>query len=143
MTTISKGIFNKNDVLKHVTLDGVRIHLKTDERKLWINSSYVLYLNKSANMLLENFIDSCYEVDREFIIERTIDKIKRKHWFMSRDVIKKDIQSLIGIINSFARNEMPTNMIGMTVVDSKDIIAPNRMDISLTYRCNNHCPHCY
>ena len=31
-------------MLKHVTLDGVRLHLKPDEKKLWINNKYVLFL---------------------------------------------------------------------------------------------------
>lgn len=139
--SIIKGIFGKDNVLKHVTLDGVRIHLKTDERKLWINGYYTLFLNKTANNILENFIDSCYEVEKEQVVERTLNKLKRKYWFVKRGTLEKDLQNLVGIINSFARNEIPANLVGVKLL--KESTAPTRMDVSLTYRCNNKCPHCY
>ena len=140
---IQKGIMNKNDVLKHVTLDGVRLHLRVDERKLWINGYYVLFLNKTANELLANLIDSCYEVPQNLVMERTISKVKKKHFITSRKTIQKDIHSLIGIINSFARNDIPAHLVGMKIIPEENKTAPNRMDLSLTYKCNNKCPHCY
>lgn len=143
MKNITKGIFGKKNVLKHVTLDGVRLHLRTDERKLWINGYYVLYLNKTANKFLSHFIDSCYEVPQERIISRTIAKIQLRHPFISYSRINKDLHNILGIINSFARNEIPTNLVGMGIIEEENRTAPNRMDISLTYECNNNCPHCY
>jgi radical SAM protein with 4Fe4S-binding SPASM domain len=140
---ILKGDFKKGSVLKHVTLDGVRLHLKTDERKLWINGYYVLFLNETANYILEKFIDSCYEVPKEEVIERTLKKLKKKYWFTGREHLRKDLHQLIGIINSFSRNEIPTNLVGMKYISDEKKTAPNRMDISLTYDCNNNCAHCY
>lgn len=140
---IQKDIYDKKDVLKHVTLDGVRIHLKVDERKLWINGYYVLFLNKTANELLANLIDSCYEVPERQVMERTIQKVKKKHFITSKTTIEKDIQALIGIINRFAKNDIPSNLVGMKVIQNENRTAPNRMDLSLTYNCNNNCPHCY
>jgi radical SAM protein with 4Fe4S-binding SPASM domain len=39
----------------------------------------------------------------------------------------------------------PIHDLGLERVDpfSVDIAAPLRMDLALTYRCNNRCPHCY
>lgn len=139
---IIKGIFGKKDILKHVTLDGVRIHLNTKDRKLWINNFYELRLNESATFMLESFIDSCYEVQKDNIIPRTIDKLSR-HYRKDKEILNKDLEQLIGIINKFARNEIPTNLVGVVKVSDKERTAPNRMDISLTYKCNNKCPHCY
>ena len=34
-------------------------------------------------------------------------------------------------------------MVGTEVITNENLTAPNRMDISLTYDCNNKCHHCY
>jgi len=140
---IFKGITEKGNVLKHVTLDGVRIHLKTDESKLWINGYYILHLNNTANFILSNFIDSCYEVPQNKIFQHTISKIKGKYKKVNVGTLEADLHQIIGVINSFARNEIPTHLVGMKEVKDSDVKAPNRMDLSLTYECDNKCPHCY
>ena len=129
-------------MLKHVTIDGVRIHLKTDEKKLWINSKYVLYLNGTTNFILESMIDSYYEVPKEKVPEETVKKILQKYK-VSKEKAEKDFHAIIGMINNFARDEPPFHLIGMKIIDNKDLKAPGRMDLSLTYKCNNDCTHCY
>jgi radical SAM protein with 4Fe4S-binding SPASM domain len=129
-------------MLKHVTLDGVRLHLKPDENKLWINSKYVLFLNDTTRFILEAMIESCYEVSKENVPERTVKKIVRKYR-VSKEKARQDFDAIIGVLNSFARDEPPLHLIGMTVLDQKSMKAPSRMDLSLTYQCNNSCPHCY
>ncbi|HIG99472.1 MAG TPA: radical SAM protein [Thermoplasmata archaeon] len=129
-------------MLKHVTLDGVRLHLKPDEKKLWINSKYVLFLNETTCFILEAMIESCYEVPTEQVPEKTVQKIVRKYR-VSKEKARHDFDAIIGVINGFAREEPPLHLIGMTVVEPADMKAPGRMDLSLTYQCNNQCPHCY
>jgi radical SAM protein with 4Fe4S-binding SPASM domain len=129
-------------MLKHVTLDGVRLHLKPDEKKLWINSKYVLFLNETTCFIIAAMIDSCYEVSKEQVPERTVQKIVRTYR-VSKEKARHDFETIVGIINGFAREQPPVHLIGMTVVDSGSLRAPGRMDLSLTYECNNHCPHCY
>jgi len=129
-------------MLKHVTLDGVRLHLKPDENKLWINSKYVLFLNDSTRFILEAMIESCYEVQKEQVPERTVKKIARKYR-VSKEKARQDFDAIVGVINSFARDEPPLHLIGMTVLDPKNMKAPSRMDLSLTYECTNRCPQCY
>ncbi len=129
-------------MLKHVTLDGVRLHLKTDEKKLWINSKYLLYLNDTSCHILESMIDSCYEVPREKVPQRTVKKVCRKYK-VSRKQARQDFDALVGIINSFARDEPPVHLVGMTLVDPASLRAPSRMDLSMTYQCTNACRHCY
>ena len=127
-------------MLKHVTLDGVRLHLKPDENKLWINSKYVLFLNDTTRFILEAMIESCYEVLKEKVPEKTVKKIVRKYR-VSKEKARQDFDAIIGVLNSFARDEPPLHLIGMTVLDQKSMKAPSRMDLSLTYQCNNSCPH--
>lgn len=129
-------------MLKHVTLDGVRLHLKPDESKLWINSKYVLFLNETTCFILEAMIESCYEVPKEKVPERTVQKIVRRYR-VSKQKAREDFDAIIGVINGFAREEPPLHLIGMTVLDQGSMKAPSRMDLSLTYQCTNHCPQCY
>jgi len=129
-------------MLKHVTLDGVRLHLRPDERKLWINSKYVLFLNDTTCFILEALIESCYEVSKEKVPERTVKKIVRRYR-VSKEKARQDFDAIVGVINGFARDEPPLHLIGMTVLDPEAMKAPSRMDLSLTYRCTNRCPQCY
>ena len=128
--------------LKHVTLDGVRIHLKKDENKLWINGQYVLYLNSTSAFIVESLIDSSRDFPKEKVPDDVIRKLLKKYKITEQKA-KDDFDTIVGIINSFARNEMPLHLVGMTVIDTENFNAPNRMDISLTYNCNNNCGHCY
>ena len=132
----------KENKLKHVTLDGVRIHLKTDENKLWINSKYVLFLNDTTTFILESMIDCYYKVSKEKVPEETVKKMLEKY-NVTKEQAQQDFDAIIGIINSFARDEIPDNMVGTEVITNENLTAPNRMDISLTYDCNNECHHCY
>lgn len=129
-------------MLKHVTLDGVRLHLRPDENRLWINSKYVLFLNDTTRFILEAMIESCYEVAKEKVPERTVKKIVRKYQ-VSKEKARQDFDAIIGVINGFARDEPPLHLIGMTVLEKDSMKAPSRMDLSLTYQCNNNCPQCY
>lgn len=130
------------DTLKHVTLDGVRIHLNTKERKIWINSKYVLFLNDTATFIIASMIDSCHDVSKEKVPADTVSKIIKKY-DISKDRAKQDLDTIIGIINGFARDDPPMNMVGLKVIEDENLTAPNRMDLALTYRCNNNCSHCY
>jgi len=129
-------------MLQHVTLDGVRLHLKVDENKLWINSKYVLFLNETTCFILEAMIQSCYEVPKEQVPQRTVQKITRRYR-VSKQKARADFDAIVGVINAFARDEPPLHLIGMTVMDPDQAKGPSRMDLSLTYECNNRCPQCY
>ena len=129
-------------MLKHVTLDGVRLHLKPDENKLWINSKYVLFLNDTTCFILDALIESCYEVRKEKVPQRTVKKIIRKYK-VSKEKARQDFDTIIGMINGFARDDPPLHLIGMKIIPPDSVKAPNRMDLSLSYQCNNQCRHCY
>jgi radical SAM protein with 4Fe4S-binding SPASM domain len=129
-------------MLKHVTLDGVRLHLRPEEKKLWINSTYVLFLNDTTRFIVEAMIESCYQVPKEEVPERTVQKIVGRYR-VSKEKARQDFDTIVGVINGFARNEPPLHLIGMTVVDPGSMTAPSRMDLSLSYQCNNRCPQCY
>ena len=62
-------------------------------------------------------------------------KIVRRYR-VSKEQARQDFDAIVGVINGFARDEPPLHLIGMTVVDPGSMKAPSRMDLSLTYQCN-------
>jgi len=128
-------------MLKHVTIDGVRLHLNTKQQDLWINGYWKLNVNNTTNTILSILIDTYYDTEKPNVFKTAVDRIIDK-FKISRSEAEQDLNVLIGIINSFSRNEVPANLIGVTTV-KKQISAPTRMDLALTYRCNNRCGHCY
>lgn len=128
--------------LKHVTIDGIRLHLKIDEDRMLINGYYNVYLNKTAKGILEIFIDKCKEneTNSTSIIPQALDEIQKK-FKISREVADQDLHKLIEIINHFGCGEIPCHLVGLDKFGDHN--APMRMDLALTYRCTNKCPHCY
>jgi radical SAM protein with 4Fe4S-binding SPASM domain len=124
--------------LKHVTINGIRLHLKLDENRLLINGYYTVYLNDTAKNILEIFIDKCK--GNENIIPETLDAIQKKYK-ISREIADRDLQKLIEIINYFSQGQIPSHLVGLDKFDNGN--APQRMDLALTYACTNQCPHCY
>jgi len=130
------------EVLKHVTLDGVRVHLNTRERKLWINSKWCLFLNETSCFIVESLIDCANSIKKAEVPICVVKKIVREY-DTTEEIAEQDFATIVGAINAFARDEPPLNMVGVEVVPDENLTAPNRMDLSLTYRCNNKCGHCY
>jgi radical SAM protein with 4Fe4S-binding SPASM domain len=102
----------------------------------------MLFVNETTCFILQAMIESCYEVPKEQVPERTVKKIVRKYR-VSTEKAKQDFDTIVGVINAFARDEPPLHLIGMTVADPERMNAPSRMDLALTYQCNNRCPQCY
>jgi radical SAM protein with 4Fe4S-binding SPASM domain len=127
--------------LKHVTISGIRLHLNTQENSLLINGYYQVQLNNTAKMEIEFFIDSCNEEPYDNIIPATLDKIQRWYRKLSREQADRDVKKLIEVINYFGKGQVPSHLVGLEKFSDRKV--PMRMDLALTYRCDNKCPHCY
>jgi radical SAM protein with 4Fe4S-binding SPASM domain len=129
-------------VLKHVTIDGIRLHLELDESKVLVNGYYSVHLNATAKTMLELFIDACkLSENSDEIIPKTLDLIQNRYPKVSRETIDSDLRKLIEVINYFGRGIIPCHLVGLDYFDNAT--KPQRMDLALTYRCTNKCPHCY
>jgi radical SAM protein with 4Fe4S-binding SPASM domain len=119
-----------------------RFHLRVDDKGegvLIIDASKMIYLNGTAmefaRYSLEN--KSPDEVFREF---------KKRYRKANEDKIKNDYKSirnkLLGLLTG--KHEIDLGL-EFTPYDSRDLElpAPYRMDIALTYKCQNSCIHCY
>lgn len=120
-------------------LKGKRFHLRVDgEDKgvLIIDASRMLILNGTGVLFAYNILKG--ENDSRII--RNV----RKHYRVSRKRALEDLGKFKEEINGLIRGK---ELISGEMQDLselyRDQTAPYRMDLALTYRCNNDCGHCY
>lgn len=121
---------------------GLRLHLRFEEDGdgvLIINGSRVLFLNPTAADYVHSFIHNLSE-------EEAVKKIRRKYK-VDAETALKDYQDVLFVVNTFAKTPdvCPVSYLGVDKMEpfSKELSAPYRMDLAITYRCNNKCLHCY
>jgi radical SAM protein with 4Fe4S-binding SPASM domain len=121
---------------------GLRLHLRFEEDGtgvLVINASRVLFLNRTAAEFVHSFIQG--ESEEEAV--RTI----RRRYRIDAETARKDYQDVLFVVNTFAKTPdvCPVSYLGVEKVEpfQKELSAPYRMDLAITYRCNNKCLHCY
>ncbi len=121
---------------------GLKLHLRVDPDGfgvLVINSNRVVYLNQTAAFYIECMMRKLEEDD-------VYKLARRKFKNIDRDTVIKDYRDTIYKINSFISGEYcPIHSLGFERREpfSSKLTAPLRVDIALTYECNNKCIHCY
>jgi len=136
--------------VKHVTVPGLRLHLRRDDNQniLWINSQKVLMLNTTAADYVEAYIDamrSASQFDQSVVKSKITGVIEEKYPTVTKERILSDFDTLYAQILAIAENRCPVYDlgIGQQVIDVNKLTAPPRVDLALTYRCNNKCSYCY
>jgi radical SAM protein with 4Fe4S-binding SPASM domain len=144
------GIFDRlrpKETLHHLKVEdgeykGLRLHLRLEKDRsgvLIINASRVVFLNKTATEIVHGFIRGESE-------EQTV-KGLLKHYKVGLETAQKDYKEILFAVNSFAKapDICPVSYLNVEKIEpfQKELSAPYRMDIALTYRCNNKCMHCY
>jgi radical SAM protein with 4Fe4S-binding SPASM domain len=121
---------------------GLRLHLRFEKDGtgvLVINASRVLFLNRTAAEFVHSFIRR--ESEEEAV--RTI----RRRYRIDAETARKDYRDTLFVVNTFAKTPdvCPVSYLGVEKVEpfQKELSAPYRMDLAITYRCNNKCLHCY
>jgi radical SAM protein with 4Fe4S-binding SPASM domain len=136
--------------IKHVTMPGLRLHLRRGEpNMLWVNGQNLLILNSTAAEFIETFIEvmSGYpdnlEVDR-FKGEIT-SHMQRKYPSVPAQVLLKDFDNIFGNLLAVAKGSCPVSDMDLETRETNPRLwtAPPRMDLAITYRCNNNCYFCY
>ena len=121
----------------------VRVHLRVEpdgRGLLVINASRVLHLNQTAVEYARFILEQVPE-------EKAVRAVRRRYQVDSATAqadyrrLQEQIESLITSDGSIC----PIHGLDLERIDpfSVDLTAPYRMDLALTYRCNNACPHCY
>jgi len=144
---ILEKLHKPREVLHHLKIQegpyaGLRLHLRLEKdgsSVLIINASRVLFLNKTATEIVHGFT-------RGETQEQTVKNIL-KHYKVDEPTATKDYQDTLYSINTFAETPdvCPVSYLNVSKIEpfQKKLSAPYRMDLALTYKCNNKCIHCY
>jgi len=118
----------------------LQLRVESDGRGvLAINAKTILYLNQTAAAHAYYFLQG-------MSTEKAVKQL-RKLYRVDEETAGKDHQKLIYSISTLAQTEevCPISYLDVEKVEpfSQSLSAPVRMDLALTFRCQNACLHCY
>ena len=139
-----------DSAIRHITVPGLRLHLRRGSPSmLWINGQNMLLLNTTAADFVEAYIDVMSRYSSELHADRfkleVASQIQQKYPLVPLDVLIKDFDIIYGSILEISKGSCPISEMSLTTqaTDPKTWTAPPRLDLALTYRCNNNCYFCY
>lgn len=104
-----------------------------------INANTVLHLNETASAYTYYFMKGMHE--------SAILKQIRRMYRVSAEKAKADYEKLVYTISTLARTEKicPTSFLEVEKEEpfTYQYSAPLRMDMAITFKCQNNCVHCY
>lgn len=120
-----------------------RLHLRVEKDGsgiLTINAARILFLNQTATEYAKYIID---DLSEEEIVRKIHNRYRAK-----RSAIIEDYRKIDHTIKELAKvheDECPITMLDISLKEEADqnLSAPHRMDLALTYNCDNDCKHCY
>ncbi len=119
-----------------------RIHLRVDADgcgTLIVNASNVMHLNPTAALMAYLILEN--------VEEKQAVKAIQKQYRVSQTQARNDISEFRLQISELIRPDgaCPVHELDLETVMpfSARPSAPYRMDLAITYRCNNDCSHCY
>ena len=117
-----------------------RIHLRLDADSngtLIVNANRVMHLNPSAALMAYLILEKVEE-------GQAVKTIQQKYR-VSQSQARADYSSFIFHLSSLFTDACPIHDLELdtTMPFSSRPSAPYRMDLAVTYRCNNDCAHCY
>jgi radical SAM protein with 4Fe4S-binding SPASM domain len=135
--------------MKTAKINNTRLHLREEKDGtglLVINASHVLYLDKIGTDFVKHYLRYTQKKPvvgsvRDNVVLRMMAKYK-----VSRKKAGQDYDRLMETIwGIIAGNTCPftTFDVKVKVPEYGELKAPLRIDMALTYRCNNNCGHCY
>lgn len=139
VTTYQSGLF-------HYTIENpgekARVHLRLDEDgsgTLIVNANRIMHLNPTAALMAKLVLDGKTEDE----VLRAV----RKTWNVKPDTLKQDFATFNLQLSNLIRPDgaCPVHDLELETLMpfSARPTAPYRLDLALTYRCNNDCHHCY
>ncbi len=121
-----------------------RLHLRVEPTKqgvLFVDVTDVIHLNQVACKIVKMALDG--------ISQDKAEKYIQKQYRGNRGKIQKDVAQAYEAVNHLAYHDEGCHTCGLVgLMDSSPLFsvpvnAPYKIDIALTYGCNNQCPHCY
>lgn len=152
--TVFDVLFNRKSKIKNLKPPGLyhylrentdeksRIHLRFDEDgrgTLIVNANRIMHLNPTAALMAWLILEEVDEKD-------TVKVIQRKYR-VSASQARSDLSAFNLQLSELLRPDgaCPVHELDLDTLMpfSARPSAPYRMDLAITYRCNNDCAHCY
>lgn len=126
----------------HDGMEESRVHLRIDADGsgiLMVNANRIMHLNQTAAFLAFLALNKTPETEAVSTFRRT--------YRVDRAQASSDYAQITNQIHELIRPDgaCPVHELDLEIVApfSQHPSAPYRMDLALTYRCNNDCSHCY
>ena len=121
---------------------GMSLQLRTEQSGqgvMVINANAILHLNHSATAFAYYFMQG--------LPQKEVLAKMRRMYRVNAETAKADYEKLVYTISTLAQTEKidPVTFLGIEKEEpfSYQYSAPLRMDLALTFRCQNDCVHCY
>jgi len=134
----ASGVFH---FLRETQSEKSRIHLRLDPDGtgvLIVNANRIFHLNPTAAFM-------AYMSLKQYTLSSKVAALSKKYR-VTKDQARKDIEQFSSDLEKLLQPDtcpICDLEIETTAPFSKVPTAPYRMDLALTYRCNNNCSHCY
>jgi radical SAM protein with 4Fe4S-binding SPASM domain len=133
----SSGLYHYT---REIEQEKSRIHLRIDPDgtgTLIVNANRIMHLNPTAALMAYLILEKVEE-------QQAIDTIQKKYR-VSKSEARADYSSFVLHLSSLFSDACPIHELDLETVMpfSARPSAPYRMDLAVTYRCNNDCAHCY
>ena len=122
-----------------------RVHLRVKEDGtgvMFIDVTDVIHLNETAVEMVKAALDDVPEAATEA-------RLARRYRGVKHAKLVQAIGTMYALVRQLRSEEgaCPTcalsNTLALAPVFSTPVTAPYKVDLALTYACNNACPHCY
>jgi len=142
----SRETLESRTQLYHYRINGAdeksRVHLRLDpdgHGTLIVNANRIMHLNPTAAWMAKMILDG--KADREIL------KDGAKKWKVESRELSSDLSTFHNQLSELIRPDgaCPIHELDLEMLApfSARPSAPYRMDLAVTYRCNNDCAHCY
>lgn len=119
-----------------------RLHLRVDpdgHGTLLINANGIIHLNPTACLMAYYHLQGLPDA-------RAV-RLLQARFQVSLEQARDDYRAITADLEAFAAADgqpiHPQSEVTFHTPFSQQPAAPYRMDLAVTYRCNNECPHCY
>jgi radical SAM protein with 4Fe4S-binding SPASM domain len=140
------SIANPKSGLRHYVIESPdeksRVHLRLDpdgHGTLIVNASRIMHLNPTAAWMAKMILDG--KADAEILKDGV------KKWKVESRELSSDLSTFHYQLSELIRPDgaCPVHELDLEMLApfSARPSAPYRMDLAVTYRCNNDCAHCY
>jgi radical SAM protein with 4Fe4S-binding SPASM domain len=140
------SIANPKSGLYHYRVEDVdeksRVHLRLDpdgHGTLIVNANRIMHLNPTAALMAYLLLERTPEAEAVSAI--------RKQYHVNADQARGDLRTIQSQLSELVRPDgaCPIHELELETLApfSARPSAPYRMDLAITYRCNNDCAHCY